>query len=340
MRRHVILSIVLLLTCAAWADDDASVAARLGGKPISLADVDQEAGARLMALRSQEYTLRRQALERIVAARLLEREAARRGIGVAELERTEVDAKVAAPTPEAVEAALQRESARAKEGVAPQRAPVEARLAQQARMQRRAAYLAELEAQARLEVALEPPRVAVGVDDDPALGPSDATVTLIAFSDFQCPYCARVEPTLTQLRERYPTQLRVVFRDFPLAMHKEALKAAEAAGCADEQRRFWPMHERLFANPKALGVEDLRRYAADLGLDAPAFTACLDSGRRVAEVHADLRAGAEAGVTGTPAFFVNGRFLNGALPLAAFVEVVEDELRRARPAPTASTLQP
>jgi protein-disulfide isomerase len=93
--------------------------------------------------------------------------------------------------------------------------------------------------------------------------------------------------------------------------------------------KFWPMHERLFANPKALGIDDLKRHAAALGLDSAVFAACLDSGRRAAEVHADLRAGAEAGVTGTPAFFVNGRFLNGALPLAAFVEVVEDELRRA-----------
>ncbi|MCL4819798.1 MAG: DsbA family protein [Vicinamibacteria bacterium] len=282
-----------------------------------------------MALRSQEYTLRRQALERVVAARLLEREATRRGVSLADLERAELDGKVAPPPPEAVDAALQKEASRMKEGSPPARAAIEARLLQQARMQRRAAFVAELQAQAKLEVMLEPPRVAVGADDDPALGPSEAPVTLIAFSDFQCPYCARVEPTLVQLRARYPTQLRIVFRDFPLAMHKEALKAAEAAGCADEQGKFWPMHERLFANPKALGSDDLKRHAAALGLDSAGFAACLDSGRRAAEVHADLRAGAEAGVTGTPAFFVNGRFLNGALPLAAFVEVVEDELRRA-----------
>ncbi|MCL4819804.1 MAG: thioredoxin domain-containing protein [Vicinamibacteria bacterium] len=339
MRRHVTVCLVLILTYAVGADDS-SMAARVGGEPVSLAEVDREAGARLMALRSQEYTLRRQALERVVAARLLEREATRRGVSLADLERAELDGKVAPPPPEAVDAALQKEASRMKEGSPPARAAIEARLLQQARMQRRAAFVAELQAQAKLEVMLEPPRVAVGADDDPALGPSEAPVTLIAFSDFQCPYCARVEPTLVQLRARYPTQLRIVFRDFPLAMHKEALKAAEAAGCADEQGKFWPMHERLFANPKALGSDDLKRHAAALGLDSAGFAACLDSGRRAAEVHADLRAGAEAGVTGTPAFFVNGRFLNGALPLAAFVDVIEDELRRARTAPTVSPLQP
>lgn len=327
--------LALLLSSAVTDDrDSAEAAAHLGGQPISVAEVDRVAGARLLALRSQEYTLRRQALDRLLAARLLENEATRRGVSPAELERVEVDAMVAVGA-EAVDAALA--VARGKAGAPPPpREAVEARLLQQARAQRRAAFVAELKARAKVEILLEPPRVAVTADDDPSLGPSEAPVTLIAFSDFQCPYCARVEPTLAQLLQRYPKELRVVFRDFPLPMHKEAAKAAEAGGCADEQGQFWPMHERLFANPKALGVDDLKRHAAELGLNAEGFAGCLDSGRRAAEVQADIQAGVAAGVTGTPAFFLNGRFLNGAQPIQAFVEAIEDELQRPRgPAPAA-----
>lgn len=325
----IILTILPLIPLLAgpWVGDAA--VARVEGEPISVADVDREAGARLLALRGQEYTLRRQALERLLAVRVLEGEATRRGVSPAELERVEVEAKVAVPAAEAVDAAL--EAAPTKAGAPPSpREAVEARLLQQARAQRRAAFVAELKTKAKVEILLEPPRVAVTADDDPSLGPVDASVTLIAFSDFQCPYCARVEPTLAQLRQRYPKDLRVVFRDFPLPMHEEAAKAAEAGGCADEQGQFWPMHERLFANPKALSVDDLKRHAAELGLNQEAFASCLDSGRRAAEVQEDIQAGVAAGVTGTPAFFVNGRFLNGAQPLSAFVEAIEDELQRAR----------
>ena len=111
-------------------------------------------------------------------------------------------------------------------------------------------------------------------------------------------------------------------------MHKEAQLAHEAAQCALEQGKFWEYHDKLFANQRALGPNELKTYAADLSLDAASFSECLDSGRFRDQVNADHQEGIQAGVTGTPAFFVNGRFLNGAQPFEAFQEIIEDELRR------------
>jgi protein-disulfide isomerase len=122
--------------------------------------------------------------------------------------------------------------------------------------------------------------------------------------------------------------VKLVFRHFPLSFHANAAKAAEAAMCADDQGKFWEMHRVLFANQQKLGIEDLKAHAATLGLDTAKFNACLDGGGKKAYVDADLKAGAEAGVTGTPAFFINGKMLSGALPFAEFKKVIDAELAR------------
>jgi protein-disulfide isomerase len=126
--------------------------------------------------------------------------------------------------------------------------------------------------------------------------------------------------------------VRVVFRDFPLSIHAQAPKAAEAATCADEQGKFWEMHDRLFGNQQALQVADLKKHAAELALDTSRFDQCLDSGKYAAEWKKDVDDGTRLGVTGTPAFFVNGRFLSGAQPYEAFVRVIDEELQRLPPA--------
>ena len=160
-------------------------------------------------------------------------------------------------------------------------------------------------------------------------------MTIIEFSDFQCPYCSRVNPTLARLKDRYGDSIRIVFRDFPiLQLHPQAAKAAEAGACANEQGKFWPMHDLMFAYQQRLDVASLKQHAATIGLDAAAFEKCLDSGKHTAEWQKDSSDAEKAGVQSTPAFFVNGRPLVGAQPYEAFAEVVNDELGRLnRPIP-------
>jgi protein-disulfide isomerase len=166
----------------------------------------------------------------------------------------------------------------------------------------------------------------------PVKGPADAPVTIVAISDFQCPFCSRVEPTLTQLETEYKGKLRVVWRNNPLPFHQNALPAAELAMEAMAQGgsdKFWKAHDKLFANQQALTRENLDTYAQELGLDATKYKAALDTHTHKAQIEADQQMATKFDARGTPAFFINGRFLSGAQPLEKFKEIVDDELKRA-----------
>lgn len=169
-------------------------------------------------------------------------------------------------------------------------------------------------------------RSSVTADDDPSIGPADAPVEIIEFSDFQCPYCARAEPTVKQVIEEYGDQVRLVYRDFPLSIHSNAQKAAEAGECAYDQGMFWEMHDKMFENQGSLGTASLKGYAEELGMDTAEFNDCLDSGKHEDEVKEDFADGVDAGVTGTPAFFINGIKLSGAQPFSSFKQVIDQEL--------------
>jgi protein-disulfide isomerase len=170
--------------------------------------------------------------------------------------------------------------------------------------------------------------VEVSADDDPSIGPEDAPVTIIEFSDYECPFCAKVEPTIMQVLEAYGDDVRFVYRDFPLDSHRDAQKAAEAAECADDQGKFWEYHDLLFANQGNLGVSSLRQFASDLDLDVDAFNDCLDSDKYEDEVKKDFQDGQAAGVGGTPAFFINGQLVSGAQPFSVFKQVIDAELAK------------
>ena len=174
------------------------------------------------------------------------------------------------------------------------------------------AYVDRLKKELNVEVNLKPPRVEVAAEG-PSKGPSSAPVTIVEFSDFECPYCVKAEPTVKALLAKYPDKIKLVYRDFPLPMHSHAPKAAEAAHCAGDQGKYWEMHEKLFANSQKLAVADLKGYAKDLKLDTAKFDKCLDSGEKGAVVEKNKKAGEEAGVSGTPAFFINGRSIAGAI---------------------------
>ena len=174
-------------------------------------------------------------------------------------------------------------------------------------------------------------RVEVSVDDDPAWGPEDAPVTIIEFSDFECPFCTRFrKQTYDRIKEAYGDKIRFVYRDFPLVqLHPQAVPAAIAAQCANEQGKFWEYHDLLFLGDKPLGRDTYVAYADQLGLDVDEFSRCIDEERYMDEVQKDFEDGVAAGVRGTPTFFINGVPLVGAQPFENFQAVIEQELQKA-----------
>jgi protein-disulfide isomerase len=163
--------------------------------------------------------------------------------------------------------------------------------------------------------------------EGPARGPDNAPITIVEFSDFQCPYCSRASATVDEVLNAYPGKIRLVFRHYPLPFHAEAPKASEASMCANEQGKFWEYHDVLFKNQQQLAVADLKNHASAIGLDAAKFAECLDSGKNASVVEKDMEAGKKVGVNGTPAFFINGIMLSGAQPIEEFKAVIDSELK-------------
>ncbi len=309
----------------------AGVLALVGGEPVTESDLEQSAGARLFVMRTQQYQAQRQMLDELIAKRLLDKEAAARKGTVDQLLQQEVEAK-AAPVTEAEQKQIYEDNKARFGGLEEAEAirRIGEGLRQQRIRDRREAFVGELRKRAGVRVLLDAPRTKAEAAGNPAKGPAGAPITIVEFSDFQCPYCSRVEPTLARLEKEYPGKIRLVFRDYPLTqIHPQALKAAEAAGCADEQGKFWPMHDQLFSHQDKLQAEDLKQLAAAAGLDPARFAECLDSGRRLPEIQKDQKEGDRLGVQSTPTFFVNGRLLVGAQPYGAFVDVIEEELAKA-----------
>ena len=169
----------------------------------------------------------------------------------------------------------------------------------------------------------------VKAGSSPAKGPADAPITIVEFSDFQCPYCSRVGPTLEKVLEDYPEQVRVVYKHYPLSFHKQALPAAKASAAAGRQGKFWEMHDLLFQNQRNLSEAAFKGYAKQLGLDMAQFEQDYASEEIAKEVEADVLLARRLGITGTPCFFVNGRFLSGAQPYGAFKAKIDAELKKA-----------
>lgn len=180
--------------------------------------------------------------------------------------------------------------------------------------------------------------VNVSADDDAVLGNKNAPITLIEFSDFQCPFCRKfMIDTLPQIKKEYidTGKVKLVYRDFPLSFHPGAAPAAEGAECAEDQGKFWEMHDAIFNEQEKqgsgtiqFGIADVKKWAAKIGLDTAKFNQCLDSGKYKAEVEKDIADGTAAGVTGTPAIFINGRLVVGAQPFSAFKIVIDEELKK------------
>jgi len=304
----------------------------VGDQPITDDDLPASAQGQLKQLQEQVYQIRKKALENLINERLLEAEARKKGVANTEkLLEQEVDSKVPEPTDVELKAiyAVQKEQMGN-----PPLSDAKAQLAQnlkKARIQQaRAEYYALLASESRIAILVVPPRTQVAFDPARVRGNPRARVIIIEFSDFQCPYCSKVQSTLKNLLAKYPDSLALAFRDMPLQqIHSLAPKAAEAARCAGEQGKFWEYHDLLFAGQDRLDLAGLMDKARTLKLDDKQFESCLSSDKYKGLVQQDVQEGMRAGVLGTPGFFINGVFLSGLVPQSTFESVIQQQLPSA-----------
>ncbi|HYL37673.1 MAG TPA: thioredoxin domain-containing protein [Bryobacteraceae bacterium] len=325
-----------ILTCAALvfttpfflaAQDAREPIATVEGQPIYEQDLMAVAGEHLFDLHNQEYKLKSEALDTLVRKKLIEAEAKKRGLTPDELLKREVDSKIPEPSDDEAKGyflAAQNQAALSFETIKPQ----VKQFIKNAEIQRaRKQYEDLLRAKADVSILLRPPSVQVAYDAARVEGSPNAPVTIVEFGDFQCPFCKKTEATLKGLLAKYDGRVKLAFLDFPLTeIHGQAEKAAEAARCAGEQAKFWEYHDSLFAEQSKLDEASLIGRAQNLHLDESSFRSCLASGKFKQDIQANREEGTKAGVTGTPAYFINGAFLSGAQPQAEFEKIIDSEL--------------
>jgi protein-disulfide isomerase len=308
--------------------DASGKVATVGQRTITRAELEEHVRPKLIEIENEKYEALREGLDELVAEELEKQEAKARGVTVDDLQRQEIGAKVAAPTDDEIQKVYDENKAQLGGQTLEQIKPrIVEYLKQQKTDQRRAAFIEELKKKYKTSVALRPPVIDIGTAGRPERGGgAKAPVTIVEFSDYQCPFCSRAEGTVDQVMKTYGDKVRLVYRDFPLPMHPQARPAAEAANCANAQGKFWEYHAKLFANQSALGEDKLKEYAKDLGLDPAKFDQCLATKPFKGAIDKDIADASKVGVTGTPAFFINGRMLSGAQPFDKFKEVIDEEL--------------
>ena len=309
-------------------DDGAMVVAELYGQSITAAELDEWIRDDLFNRETRGhnpakvYEVRAKGIEKMIDERVMDTETTRLGLTPEELMEREVEA-LGGVTDEEIETFYAENSGQmggaTREEISPQiRAFLEAKKEGEA--------LAQLRLEANSTVLLMPVRYEVAAEG-PSKGPADAQITIIEFSDFQCPYCKRAGPIVDEVLGKYPKDVRLVYRHLPLANHSRAEPAAEAAVCADDQGKFWQYHDTLFENNRKLGDDDLLRYASEVGLDIDPFKQCLTSAETRTKVQTDLETARMAGISGTPAFLINGVLISGAKPASEFYKVIDAELK-------------
>jgi protein-disulfide isomerase len=307
--------------------DPSTPVARIGDVVITDGELRSEVEREIKAIEAQVYGVKKEGLDRLIDKRLIEAEAKKRNVSSDALIAKEVTSRVAPVSDEDAKKFYEENKGRISGQYEPLKERIKQYLTERNRKQAQDAFMKTLRSEAKVAILLEPPRIDIPVEGSPTRGEPDAPIVIVEFSDFECPFCRRSQDTLKVLKQKYPTQIKWVFKDFPLSFHARAMPAAIASRCAGEQGKYWEYHDKLFSGA-GLQETDLDRYAKEIGLDTAKFAECVKSDRFKQSVNADMELGQSVGVTGTPAFFVNGRMLSGAVPPEAFVEIIDDELAR------------
>lgn len=304
-----------------------AVVATIAGQPLRAEALLERLKPIIYKMRLEVYELTKKQADQMIDDRLLLEEAKRRQIGPEEIIRAEITDKVRGPTEEEVARFYSENKARISGDLNSVRNQVASYLQDQSRQRLERELSAQLRKSAEIRWLISEPAQPVqniSADDDPARGVVNAPVTIVEFTDFQCPACAAMHPVLEEILKSYGDKVRLVVRDFPLSQHENARKAAEAANAANAQGKFFEYAALLFRNQKALDVPSLKKYASDLGLNRARFDAALDRGAYAAEVEKDIEDGEIYGVGSTPTIFINGVQLR-----TLSVEALRDAIDRA-----------
>ena len=307
-----------------------AVVATVAGRSITQSELEAHVRPRLIEIDGERYDALREGLDELIADELVAQEAKKRNVSAEDLEEAEVNAKIPDPPDADVQKIYNENKDRFPGQTLEQLKPqIVDYLKGQKAEDRRSAFIDELKGRYKTTIALRPPIVEVETAGRPERGAgAKAPITVIEFSDYECPFCGRAEEVVEQVMKIYGDKVRLVYRDYPLEMHPHARLASEAANCANAQGKFWDYHAKLFKNQRELGEEKLKAYADQVGLDRTKFDQCLSTKPFQAAIDKDLADGAKVGVNGTPAFFINGRMLSGAQPFEKFKEVIEEELKK------------
>lgn len=341
-RGHIVRTIGPVLVCilsltmssVVFSQSKSPTAATVNGKPITKADVDNSIVAQILPLEEQIYALRKVALENLVVRTLLEQEAKRKGISAEDLKKQFTAGPINIPSGEVDREYLQ--NAAAFGAMSPDEAKERIRLSleSQERMKLYIDAVAELRKKAQVDIQLEEPRLPEITNDgsSPSIGPAEASITLIEFSDFQCPFCRESRVIVQKVLENYGQNVRLVFKHLPLDMHERAFEASRAAFCAGEQRLFWRYHDLLFAS-QDLSAATLTKIASSSGLDIAKFSTCLKSDASRDAVLRDLEEAKRFGINSTPTFIINGRLVRGTIAFDDFKSIINRELLRKQQRP-------
>ncbi|MGH7803649.1 MAG: DsbA family protein, partial [Candidatus Binatia bacterium] len=296
----------------ASADADA-VAATVADKTITVGEIDEAIRSDLARVEMQRYEARREHLDRVIDQTLVGKTAAEVGVSDEDLFKKEVADKVKPASDDEVKAYYEQNKAQIGkpfEEIAPR---IRQALASQTMQARQREFVAGLRKEYGVTIALAPPRTEVSTEGGQSQGPADAPIVLVEFSDYQCPFCARTQEIVDRVLKKYGDKIQHVFMDFPIEqIHPRAKPASIAGRCAAEQGKFWEFHKQLFHNQRELTDENFKKWAGDLKLDVAKFESCRTSGSHEAAIAKTLEAGQDVGVSGTPAFFVNGVMISGA----------------------------
>jgi protein-disulfide isomerase len=311
------------------------VVATVGGQAIRMSDIEQhwqkQDPASFARIRQQVYDMNRQVLDDLIGELLLQNEAKKRSVTVEQLLAAETPKRLRPVTEDQIKD-LYEQSRERTQGMSLDalRPAIVSYLEQQRPVEARRRFVEELrKASSDVMIKLEVPRTTIKVlPNDPVTGSASAKVEIVEFSDFQCPYCKRVAPVLKQVMAKYGDRVKLVWKDFPLPNHPDARPAAEAALCANDHGKFWAYHDKLFDNQAEMTVTNLKRWAAELGMNATTFNACFDQGTHRHLVEQDQEEGSRYGVSSTPTVYINGRAVVGAMPLEAYETIIQEELAR------------
>jgi len=289
--------------------------------------------AKMMDAQNKYYTAERDVIQEAIDNSILEQQAKKEHLTVEQLIDKHVRSKIKDPSDEAL--SVYYEGLQTDQSYEAIKDKIKEHVREGRMRKAMLAYAKSLQDQATVVVLIAPPREDVAIGNAPVEGSRDAAVKVVEFADYECPYCRKVQPTISKLLKEYGTKVAFAFKDFPLPMHKHAEKAAEAARCANEQGKFWDFHDKLFS-ADSLEIAEMKTYARSMNLDGAKFDKCLDSGAQAAGIQKDQAEGAKLGLTGTPTFFINGHFISGNASYEALQSLVDQELASGRVAKASS----